>query len=514
MAHNTRSGAEGGRQPASPPSLAQHSQLGNPAGILAESEPTVQQTGSGNSSKQTAAKSTKDHTFLLLRSGYDSDKTAVDNAIDQVVKMGSRVQTQHDANPGSSRLRGFVKQLVETMKKAKMAMDIYEKSSHDLIAMASYLVLVLKDDNTKEAGEANDIQVEIKAESKPYTTKLDDFYYDNIHLFDIIQEDETASSQSSSRQTSRNVSLERRPRFQDFSHLKPQTLSSDCSVREYEKWRSMMEEWFEHGFSRDGDKKLMWVSLKACIDSTWLEILERKADIATSEMTEVFKCMEAYLLQMHPLITRRLETLRIMKPKEEPTSELLNRLMVSYHSSQLATPPVQTRCLLHCIGLLNTTPVDEKIKTYLIEKMRIDPDIDDLGPIFSYITNLEGDEIARQSTAKANQRVNNVKDPLDKPLLPPPTQYQCRVCDKRHAKKKCQYTCEHCKVRGSHKKDRCWQRYPHLKDGGYKRDRSRERSSSRREGSREATPHPTSRDRGRGRQRRVSGGTDRDSSVE
>ena len=73
-------------------------------------------------------------------------------------------------------------------------------------------------------------------------------------------------------------------------------------------------------------------------------------------MSEIFDLMDAYLLQMHPLITRRLATLRIIKPKEESISEHLHRLVVEYGDSKLDDAPVQTRILLHLIRQLGATP--------------------------------------------------------------------------------------------------------------------------------------------------------------
>ena len=118
---------------------------------------------------------------------------------------------------------------------------------------------------------------------------------------------------------------------------------------------------------------MIWVNFKSCIDVTWLEVLERTTDVETLPLADIFGLMDAYLLQQHPLITRRLATLRMQKPKEETISEHLHRLVVEYGDSQLDDAPVQTRILLHLIRQLGASPIEEKVKAFLIEGMRVQP---------------------------------------------------------------------------------------------------------------------------------------------
>ena len=92
----------------------------------------------------------------------------------------------------------------------------------------------------------------------------------------------------------------------------------------------------------------------------------------------------------------------------------------------------------------------------------------------------------------------------------PPKSINCRLCSKKHPKGKCSYSCPHCHMKGSHKKDFCWTKYPELRKGEKsKRGRSAARSRKSRSHSREATPHVNSR-----RVANRDSDTGRDSSVE
>ena len=214
----------------------------------------------------------------------------------------------------------------------------------------------------------------IGAEIKPLKRAVEKVYEEYAHLFDMAEE--AVSSQASSVCSSRAVSPHlKRNHYNEFFHLKPDHLSVECSVKEYTKWKTGIKEWSEHAFP-SADQKMIWVNLKSCIDVTWLQVLQRTPGVEALSMVEIFALMEAYLLQVHPLITRRLATLRILKPKEESISEHLHRLVVEYGDSQLDDAPVQTRILLHLIGQLGSSQLEEKVKATekaLAEHMALTP---------------------------------------------------------------------------------------------------------------------------------------------
>ena len=393
------------------------------------------------------------------------------------------------------------------MDDAEEAVDEQIILGTKLMSFSSYLAVALAESEPAQATQANGIQVAIRAELKPLRGEVERVYEEYAHLFDMAEE--AVSSQASSVCSSRAVSPHlKRNHYNEFFHLKPDHLSVECSVKEYTKWKTGIKEWSEHAFP-SADQKMIWVNLKSCIDVTWLQVLQRTPGVEALSMTEIFALMEAYLLQVHPLITRRLATLRILKPKEESISEHLHRLVVEYGDSQLDDAPVQTRILLHLIGQLGSSQLEEKVKAFLIESMRVQPDITDLAATFTYINNVEGDEAARKAT-QGKTRVQVVLEKEKENPPNPPKDRSCRLCSKKHPRGKCTYSCPHCHMKGSHKKDFCWTKYPELRKGAEKgkRGRSADKNRRARSHSREATPHSSRRVTNR------DSDTGRDSSVE
>lgn len=449
--------------------------------------------------------STKDKAFIVSRSNYNSAKMTANTSMEQVRDMAVTMQEKVQGEAAVSVLRRTAKRLQVSMNKAEDAIEEQIFLGTTLISFSSYLAVSLAETDPAQATQANAIQVAVGAEIKPLQKEVERVYEEYAHLFDMAEE--AVSSQASSVCSSRAVSPHlKRSHFNEFFHLKPDHLSVECSVKEYNKWKTGIKEWSEHAFP-SADQKMVWVNFKSCIDMTWLEVLQRTPGVEALPMTEVFALMEAHLLQVHPLITRRLATLRIQKPKEESISEHLHRLVVEYGDSQLDDAPVQTRILLHLIRQLGTSPTEEKVKAFLIESMRVQPDITDLAATFTYINNVEGDEAAR----KATQSKARVQVVVEKEQGDPPKSASCRLCSKKHPRGKCSYTCPHCHMKGSHKKDFCWTKYPELRKGGEKgkRGRSADRGRRTRSHSREATPHVNSR-----RVANRDSDTGRDSSVE
>ena len=101
--------------------------------------------------------------------------------------------------------------------------------------------------------------------------------------------------------------------------------------------------------------------------------------------------------------------------------------------------------LLHLVTLLPADPLSDKIKAYLVEKMRLQPNIVSLDEITAYVLSQEADDVAKKSTLSQANRVNKIdekdKDPAKK-------KYKCRICSKTHERFMCSYTCEYCERRG------------------------------------------------------------------
>ena len=118
------------------------------------------------------------------------------------------------------------------------------------------------------------------------------------------------------------------------------------------------------------------------------------------------------------LIVQRLSALRITKQKEEPVSDCLRRILDAYQSAELNGCPLETMALLHLVTLLPADPLSDKIKAYLVEKMRLQPNIVSLDKITAYVLSQEADDVAKKSTLSQANRVNKIeekdKDPAKK----------------------------------------------------------------------------------------------------
>ena len=81
------------------------------------------------------------------------------------------------------------------------------------------------------------------------------------------------------------------------------------------------------------------------------------------------------------------------------------RLIDQYAAAELEKCPVQSLVLLHLLTLLPSDPVAEKVKNYLVEAMRVEPNIKSLDQATGFIQQQESDSIAK-SVGKDDTRVN------------------------------------------------------------------------------------------------------------
>ena len=102
-----------------------------------------------------------------------------------------------------------------------------------------------------------------------------------------------------------------------------------------------------------------------------------------------------------------------------------------YKSAQLDLAPLETRCLLHLTTLLPGDALSEKVKDYLIEKMRLTPNIQSLEEIFVYILSQEGYDYARRNTHDKANKIHRLDEgDGDSPRK----EYKYKLCDKKHAR--------------------------------------------------------------------------------
>ena len=139
----------------------------------------------------------------------------------------------------------------------------------------------------------------------------------------------------------------------------------------------------------------------------------------------------------------------------------------AYISAELDKCPVETLVLLHLLTLLPSDPLSEKVKTWLVESMRVEPNIKTLEKASAYIQQQESDSIAYKGVQE-DKKVNLVKPEDDTKV--PKKEILCKICQKTHQKFKCAYRCVHCSRKG-HRSESCWNKFPE-KAPGYTGNRS------------------------------------------
>ena len=66
--------------------------------------------------------------------------------------------------------------------------------------------------------------------------------------------------------------------------------------------------------------------------------------------------------------------------------------------AELDKAPLETLVLLHLLILLPSDPLYEKVKEWLVEKMRLEPNIKSLDEVGAYIQSQESDYVASKGT--------------------------------------------------------------------------------------------------------------------
>ena len=128
--------------------------------------------------------------------------------------------------------------------------------------------------------------------------------------------------------------------------------------------------------------------------------------------------------------------MKITKSKEESISDVMHRINDAYISAELDKCPVQTFVLLHLLTLLPSDPLSEKVKNWLVEAMRVEPNIKTLEQASVYIQQQESDSIATKGV-QDDKKVNLIK-PGEK-VKEPKKDILCKICDKTQQKFRCAY---------------------------------------------------------------------------
>ena len=176
--------------------------------------------------------------------------------------------------------------------------------------------------------------------------------------------------------------------------------------------------------------------------------------------------------------------------KDELPSKYIARLKEEANSAKISEL-TESALVLHIFGAtLPNTETMKPIKALVIEQLRKNPNLTNLGTVITKIKGLESDHNATSNIHK----VKEVK----------PT-YDCKLCKKRHGKRECTVKCKHCKMLGSHLSENCYRKKDNKRDRSKSKDRS-----DRRQRKREQSPAPR-RDRARKVERESDRESDRDS---
>ena len=182
----------------------------------------------------------------------------------------------------------------------------------------------------------------------------------------------------------------------EYDFLKPITVHSDCTKRELMKFVTDGRTWTSKTISEieRKEKGIVYAALRTVIDAGWTEFLDRHPNIQNLTYEEIVDLMLKHFLEKNPLVSQRIKAMKITKSKEESISDLMHRIYDSYISAELDKCPVETFVLLHLLTLLPSDPLSEKVKNWLVEAMRVEPNIKSLEKASAYIQKQESDSIA------------------------------------------------------------------------------------------------------------------------
>ena len=157
-------------------------------------------------------------------------------------------------------------------------------------------------------------------------------------------------------------------------------LNIDCNKRELQKFITDARIWIEKILSEAerSESGMVFAALRSVLDADWADFLERHPEIKTLNYDQVAELLSKHYLEKNPLVIQRIKALKITKAKDENISDLLIRINDQYAAAELDKCPVQSLVLLHLLTLLPADPVAEKVKNYLVEAMRVEPNINKL----------------------------------------------------------------------------------------------------------------------------------------
>ena len=288
-----------------------------------------------------------------------------------------------------------------------------------------------------------------------YSDKLSKVMLDTMQYFEPSADNSAANSRASS--------PVRHETFRNMKHLLPSVLNEECTTLELKKFKRDFEAWVTESYPNGLNGARVWGTLNNRLDAAWQERMSAVEGIESAELASVWIEMDKIMMQLYPTHTRRMKFLNTKPLKGQLPSGFIHQM------KELATDAeidklTEASLILHLTtNSLAQTDLNKAVKSVIIEELWVNANQQDLKTVLGKIKGIEADFNANgdKSTIRA---VNE-------------GEYLCRLCKKFHKKGKCEIVCRHCKKRGSHKSDNCWEK--HGRDNVEEKKRGREDSKDR-----------------------------------
>ena len=383
----------------------------------------------------------------MLRAQFKAHHKIMDQKSQEVDAQIINVQKAKDDGMPKEMLRKYSGKLDAVITESEEKLKQFSLIQQELNTQLEYLSMLNDDDpNARQPVEA--MQERVKSQFSPFKSRFATKREESRHLLEILFEPEQPVQQVLPQS---NTLVNQR---KDYSYLRPRTLNFDCTKKELAKFITDSKVWISKALSEEdqSDPRLVWASVRSAVDEEWADLLGRDGE--ARDLDTLHGMMNRSFIERNPLIVQRLNALRIQKGTEESISETLRTIKEAYESAELQNCPLETLSLLHLVTLLPSDVLSEKVKTHIVECLRVTPNITSLEEIMTYILSQEADDIAKKNTQQAS-RVNHVtaeKEDERKKI-------DCRVCGKSHPRFRCQVKCEHCRKPG-HRIENCWTKHP------------------------------------------------------
>ena len=393
-----------------------------------------------------------DSSIILLRAKVTKSRKDVDdtkgNAIDQAGIVGAAIER---AAPQSVILK-YKQYLKEIIEDGDRKLHIYLEANGELVQKLEALILLLTSEKSSDLATTTSLRDKLVGEAAPYRHLFKKMLVEYEGLLEGTWDGEVAGP-------SGTAALPPRMR-KEYDFFKPSTLHKDCTKRELMKFATDGKNWTSKTVSEAEAKEKGFILglVRTVLDAGWAKFLDKHPNVENLTFQQIVNLMMEEFLVKNPLVGQRIKAMRIRKDKEETISEVLHRIHEAYISAEMDKCPVETLVLLHLLTLLASDPMSEKIKSWMVESMRVEPNIKSLDKVTAYIQQQESDFIASQGASQST-KVNQVKPQEDDPPKITKKEIKCKICDKKHLKFKCSYRCDHCSRKG-HRSESCWTKFP------------------------------------------------------